>query len=65
MRGNLLTQNPFAVLTFIVAPTILTNATSVLAMSAINRMLRTRERKVAELKCSRFETHARCKIKIP
>lgn len=39
-----LTQNPFAVLTFIVAPAILTNATSVLAMSTINRMLRTRER---------------------
>lgn len=37
-------QNPFAVLTFIVAPAILTNATSVLAMSTINRMLRTRER---------------------
>jgi hypothetical protein len=44
MGNNLLTQNPFAVLTFIVAPAILTNATSVLAMSTINRMLRTRER---------------------
>jgi hypothetical protein len=44
METNLLTQNPFAVLTFIVAPAILTNATSVLAMSTINRMLRTRER---------------------
>jgi hypothetical protein len=44
MDNNLLTQNPFAVLTFIVAPAILTNATSVLAMSTINRMLRTRER---------------------
>ena len=44
MGSNLLTQNPFAVLTFIVAPAILTNATSVLAMSTINRMLRTRER---------------------
>ncbi len=39
-----MTQNPFAVLTFIVAPAIMTNATSVLAMSTINRMLRTRER---------------------
>jgi hypothetical protein len=38
------TQNPFAVLTFIVAPAILTNATSVLALSTINRMLRARER---------------------
>src|ERR1043166_9232959 len=44
MGSNLLTQNPFAVLTFIVGPAILTNATSVLAMSTINRMLRTRER---------------------
>jgi len=44
MGGTLLTQNPFAVLTFIVAPAILTNATSVLALSTINRMLRTRER---------------------
>ena len=44
MGSNLLTQNPFAVLTFIVAPAILTNATSVLALSTINRMLRTRER---------------------
>jgi len=44
MGNNLLTQNPFGVLTFIVAPAILTNATSVLAMSTINRFLRTRER---------------------
>jgi hypothetical protein len=44
MGNSLLTQNPFAVLTFIVAPAILTNATSVLALSTINRMLRTRER---------------------
>ena len=44
MGSSLLTQNPFAVLTFIVAPAILTNATSVLALSTINRMLRTRER---------------------
>jgi hypothetical protein len=44
MGTNVLTQSPFAVLTFIVAPAILTNATSVLAMSTINRMLRTRDR---------------------
>jgi len=44
MGGNLLIQSPFAVLTVIVAPAILTNATSVLAMSTINRMLRTRDR---------------------
>jgi hypothetical protein len=44
MGNNLLGDNPFAILTFIVAPAILTNATSVLAMSTINRMLRARER---------------------
>jgi hypothetical protein len=44
MGNNLLTNNPFAVLTFIAAPAILTNAASVLAMSTINRMLRTRDR---------------------
>jgi hypothetical protein len=42
MGSNLLTDNPFGVLTFIVAPAILTNATSVLAMSTINRMLHAR-----------------------
>jgi hypothetical protein len=44
MDPSPLTESPFAVLTFIAAPAILTNATSVLAMSTINRMLRTRER---------------------
>jgi hypothetical protein len=44
MDDHLVNINPFAALTFIVAPAILTNATSVLAMSTINRMLRTRER---------------------
>ena len=39
-----LTQNPFAALSFVAAPALLTNASSVLAMSTINRMLRTRER---------------------
>src|SRR5438552_11762341 len=39
-----LTQSPFAVLTFIAAPALLTNASSVLALSTINRMLRTRDR---------------------
>jgi hypothetical protein len=38
------TQSPFAALTMIVAPAMLTNASCVLAMSTINRMLRTRER---------------------
>src|SRR5688572_31397613 len=44
MDATSLSQNPFAVLTFIAAPAILTNASSVLAMSTINRMLRARER---------------------
>ena len=44
MTNSLLMQNPFAVMTFIVAPAVLTNATSVLAMSTTTRMLRTRER---------------------
>ncbi len=44
MGNNFITENPFAILTFIAAPAILTNAASVLAMSTINRMLRTRER---------------------
>src|SRR5881296_1939914 len=39
-----LTQNPFGVVTFIAAPALLTNASSVLALSTINRMLRTRDR---------------------
>lgn len=43
MGSSLLTNNPFAILTFIAAPAILTNATSVLAMSTITRMLRARE----------------------
>ena len=44
MATNLLIQSPFAVLTFIAAPAILTSASSALAMSTINRMLRARER---------------------
>lgn len=44
MEPSTLTQSPFAVLTFIAAPALLTNASSVLALSTINRMLRTRER---------------------
>jgi hypothetical protein len=38
------TQSPFAVVTFIAAPALLTNSASVLALSTINRMLRTRDR---------------------
>ena len=44
MGENALTQNPFAVLTFIVAPALLTNASSLLVLSTTNRMLRTRDR---------------------
>ena len=44
MDTSALTHSPFTVLTFIAAPAVLTNAASVLAMSTINRMLRTRDR---------------------
>ena len=44
MDPTSLAQSPFAVLTFIAAPALLTNASSVLAMSTTNRMLRTRDR---------------------
>ena len=37
-------QNPFALLTLIVAPAMLTNASTVLALSTSNRFLRTGER---------------------
>lgn len=40
---NLLTNNPFAVLTFIAAPALLTNASCLLALSTINRLVRTRD----------------------
>jgi len=43
MDPNSLTQNPFAALTFVAAPALLTNASSVLALGTINRMLRTRD----------------------
>ncbi len=36
-------QSSFAALTFIAAPALLTNASSVLALSTTNRMLRTRD----------------------
>ncbi len=39
-----LLQSPFAALTFIAAPALLTNASAVLALSTANRMLRTRDR---------------------
>src|SRR5688572_26232638 len=44
MDASSLSQNPYAVPTSIAAPAILTSASSVLAMSTINRMLRARER---------------------
>src|SRR5215470_4065311 len=44
MEATSFAQSPFAALTFIAAPALLTNATSVLALSTINRMLRTRDR---------------------
>jgi hypothetical protein len=47
---------PFAALTFIAAPALLTNATSVLALSTTNRMLRTREAMTAMLARSEQRT---------
>ena len=37
-------QSRFAPLTFVVAPALLTNASSVLAMSTVNRMVRAHDR---------------------
>ena len=54
-----LAQNPFAALTFIAAPALLTNASSVLAMSTINRMLRTRERMTQLLNKAEAGVHSR------
>jgi hypothetical protein len=44
MDASSLSENPFAVLTFIAAPAVLTNATVALASSAASRMLPTRRR---------------------
>jgi len=41
---DLAIQNPFALLTLIVAPALLTNASTVLALSTSNRFLRAGER---------------------
>lgn len=54
---TLLSENPFALLTLIVAPAILTNASSVLALSTSQRLLRTSER-MRELS-ARLEAGAR------
>jgi len=43
MGPTVLTQSSFGIVTFIAAPALLTNASSVLAMSTVNRMLATRE----------------------
>ena len=43
MEPSTMTQSSFGIVTFIAAPALLTNASSVLAMSTINRMLATRE----------------------
>ena len=59
MGANLLTNNPFAVLTFIAAPALLTNASCLLALSTINRLLRTRESMRELLKESERETQPR------
>lgn len=54
-----LAQNPFAVLTFIAAPALLTNASSVMALSTINRMLHTRDRMHQMLQESEAPANAR------
>jgi hypothetical protein len=43
MEPTTVAQNSVGIVTFIAAPALLTNASSVLAMSTINRMLATRE----------------------
>ena len=43
MEATTITQSSYGIVTFIAAPALLTNASSVLAMSTINRMLATRE----------------------
>lgn len=53
-------HSPFAALTFIVAPAMLTNASCVLAMSTINRMLKTRERMRELLKDPEEQASSRC-----
>jgi hypothetical protein len=57
MGSNLLTQNPFAILTFIAAPALLTNASGLLALSTINRLLRTRDSMRELLKESESTAH--------
>ena len=44
MAPDITTQNPFALLTLVAAPALLTNATSVLALSTVNRILRSGDR---------------------
>ncbi len=44
MDPSSLFQSPFAPLTLVVAPALLTNASSVLAMSTVNRMVRAHDR---------------------
>ena len=44
MDSSSLFQSPFAPLTLVVAPALLTNASSVLAMSTVNRMVRAHDR---------------------
>jgi hypothetical protein len=44
MDASSVLQSPFAPLTFVVAPALLTNASSVLAMSTVNRMVHAHDR---------------------
>lgn len=44
MPAEALSQNPFAVLSLVAAPALLTNASAVLVLSTVNRILRTSDR---------------------
>jgi len=56
MDGTSFVQSPFTLVTSIVAPAMLTNASTVLAMSTINRLLRTRDRMASLYNKSETET---------
>ena len=49
--GVMVDTNPFTVLTFIAAPAVLTNASSVLALGTSNRFARVIDRAVSSASC--------------
>src|SRR5215467_645634 len=58
MQPTATSDSPFAALTFVAAPALLTNASSVLALSTINRMLRTRDHMTELLRKSEAGIHS-------